>query len=303
MSFFESHNPKFDVPVVIRVFSGRQVLQVPEYPAQWPVYCVVLYVFWSAKPVGALCHKTGKLSSHDSPTIDDLNFRLFRVSGRYLLHTSAVRHDLMEFFEDPKNWGEMEVKVGRAWTIDELRIKSNTDLHKLWYILLKERNMLLTMEHECNDKMETFPNPERIDKVDISMENLEAVVRERNRAYHLLETGEIGEAQSETVINAFGLEEVRHQKEHLIPKEEQPEVEEPHVDLKIKQEFMKKYREKELNERRKEKNRNRNHVMRLLQRFPNTDLKVLAEHYPDVDIQKLIDTDQIRGHYSPNSKS
>lgn len=39
----------------------------------------------------------------------------------------------MEFFDDPKNWGEMEVKCGRAWTIDELRIKSNSDLHKLWY--------------------------------------------------------------------------------------------------------------------------------------------------------------------------
>lgn len=209
----------------------------------------------------------------------------------------------MEFFEEPKNWGEMEVKCGRAWNIDELRIKSNTDLHKLWYILLKERNMLLTMEHECNEKMELFPNPERLDKVDISMENLEAVVRERNRAYHLLETGETGEVRSETKINAFGLEEVVHQKEYLIRKEDQPVVEEPEVDMKLRQDFMRKYREKELNERRKEKNRNRNHVMRLLRIFPNTDLKVLAAQYPDVDIQKLIDTDQVRGHYVPNSKS
>lgn len=162
--------------------------------------------------------------------------------------------------------------------------------------------MLLTMEHECNDKMELFPNPERLDKVDISMENLEAVVRERNRAYHLLETGEIGEAKGQTKLNAFGLEEVVHEKEHLIPKTEQPEVEEPVVDMKLQQEFMRKYREKELNDRRKEKNRNRNHVMRLLQRYPNTDLKVLAEQYPDVDIQKLIDSDKVRGHYVPNSK-
>lgn len=209
----------------------------------------------------------------------------------------------MEFFDDPKNWGEMEVKCGRAWTVDELRIKSNTDLHQLWYILLKERNMLLTMEFECNEKMETFPNPERIDKVEISMENLEAVVRERNRAYNLLEIGETGEARSETKVNAFGLEEQVHQKEHLIPKEQQPEVVEPEMDWKYKQEFMRKYREKELNERRKEKNRNRNHVMRLLQRFPNTDLKVLAEKYPDVDIQKLIDRDMVRGHYVPNSSN
>lgn len=59
----------------------------------------------------------------------------------------------------------MEVKSGRAWTADELRIKSNSDLHKLWYVLLIEKNMLLTMEQECKEKVETFPSPERLDKV------------------------------------------------------------------------------------------------------------------------------------------
>lgn len=33
------------------------------------------------------------------------------------------------------------------------------------FVLLKERNMLLTMEHECKANFELFPNPERIDKV------------------------------------------------------------------------------------------------------------------------------------------
>jgi hypothetical protein len=33
------------------------------------------------------------------------------------------------------------------------------------FVLLKERNMLLTMEHECKEQAELFPNPERIDKV------------------------------------------------------------------------------------------------------------------------------------------
>lgn len=33
------------------------------------------------------------------------------------------------------------------------------------FVLLKERNMLLTMEHECKVQFELFPNPERIDKV------------------------------------------------------------------------------------------------------------------------------------------
>lgn len=39
----------------------------------------------------------------------------------------------MEFFDNEKNWGHDEVKCGRSWKKDELRLKSNSDLHKLWY--------------------------------------------------------------------------------------------------------------------------------------------------------------------------
>lgn len=37
------------------------------------------------------------------------------------------------------------------------------------------------------------------------MKNIETVVRERNRAYFLLETGEDGERPVKDVIDAFGL--------------------------------------------------------------------------------------------------
>ncbi|XP_065583567.1 large ribosomal subunit protein uL29m-like, partial [Artemia franciscana] len=117
------------------------------------------------------------------------------------LSTSSSLFGFLEFFDDPKNFGAQEVKVGRSWKVDELRLKSNVDLHKLWYILLKERNMLLTMEHAHKEEAQYFPNPERMDKVEESMENLEKVVRERNRAYWQLETGKSGEQEGEQILN------------------------------------------------------------------------------------------------------
>jgi len=48
------------------------------------------------------------------------------------IHITPDNRDLMEFFDEPKNWGRNEVKVGRSWRKDELRLKSNSDLHKLW---------------------------------------------------------------------------------------------------------------------------------------------------------------------------
>lgn len=111
----------------------------------------------------------------------------------------------MDFFDDEKNWGATQVKSGRSWTKDELRIKSNSDLHKLWYVLLKERNMLLTMEENAKAEWKLFPSPERLDKVEESMENLETVVRERNKAYHMLETGETGERPEKLEMNILGL--------------------------------------------------------------------------------------------------
>jgi large subunit ribosomal protein L47 len=55
---------------------------------------------------------------------------------------------------------------------DELRLKSNEDLHKLWYVLLKERNMLLTMLEAYNDESEVMPNQERFDKVKFESMNV-----------------------------------------------------------------------------------------------------------------------------------
>lgn len=61
-------------------------------------------------------------------------FKLFRIPTfpRSLIHTTSKRNDLMEFFDDPKNWDKDKIRVGRSWRKDELRLKSNEELHKLW---------------------------------------------------------------------------------------------------------------------------------------------------------------------------
>lgn len=46
------------------------------------------------------------------------------------------------------------------------------------------------MEKNCKEACQLFPSPERLDKVQDSMMNLEEVVHERNDAYWRLEVGE-----------------------------------------------------------------------------------------------------------------
>lgn len=214
------------------------------------------------------------------------------------------------------------MKSGRSWRLDELRIKSNQDLHKLWYVLLKERNMLLTMEEECREKTVLFPSPERIDKVKESMKNLETVVTERNKAYNLLETGETGQRPVELVQNQLGLHMRHKQSEHLIPKELNTAWREknnfnPRGSAVRK--FLLHYLERKyLEKKRKRKyviqlgydfietetffiyfSRDRNHVMGLMKRFPNLDIEAVKEEYPEVDIDKCRQAKKARGNFLP----
>jgi ribosomal protein L29 len=72
----------------------------------------------------------------------------------------------------------------RPWLAQELRIKSFEDLHKLWYVLLKEKNMLLSLKHEAKRTGQEVPNFGRLKMVKISMARLKGVVGERTRAYN-----------------------------------------------------------------------------------------------------------------------
>ncbi|XP_076036392.1 mitochondrial ribosomal protein L47 isoform X2 [Oratosquilla oratoria] len=214
-------------------------------------------------------------------------FRSLPCSG---FHSSSYQFGLMEFFDDEKNWGSQEVRVGRSWKKDELRIKSNEDLHKLWFVLLKEKNMLLTMEYACKEENELFPNPERIDKVEESMKNLESVVKERNSAYTLLETGEEPGRPGGYETDPFGQRKYMKYAEHTVPKwMNRYKLEEgkmKHGMAVFK--FKKLMKEKSHMEKKRIYNRTRNHIYGLIKRFPNMDIEALEEQYPNHDVRRMM---------------
>ncbi|XP_061832137.2 large ribosomal subunit protein uL29m isoform X2 [Nerophis lumbriciformis] len=185
------------------------------------------------------------------------------------LHTSVVRRGLDEFFDSPENWGESKVKSGAPWTAKHLRAKSNEDLHKLWYVLLKEKNMLLTLEQESKRQRVQMPSPERIRKVERSIIRLETVVKERETALRLLQTGQERGRPGAWRRNVFGYNYWYRFKEYAIPwymnrryKRKRfytPHFVQPHIRLRI---------EKFLRDRCRKSNLEKKTLAKLREKFP-----------------------------------
>ncbi|KAF3904304.1 hypothetical protein ABW21_db0208566 [Orbilia brochopaga] len=69
-------------------------------------------------------------------------------------HTKVItspKHELWGFFNKDKAaipTPEEDHRHGRAWSVEELRHKSWEDLHKLWWVCAKERNIMATQQLE-----------------------------------------------------------------------------------------------------------------------------------------------------------
>jgi large subunit ribosomal protein L47 len=62
-------------------------------------------------------------------------------------------HGLWDFFHNRTivvNPPEEDTKHGRSWSVEELRHKSWDDLHRLWWVCVKERNRIATANWERN---------------------------------------------------------------------------------------------------------------------------------------------------------
>ncbi|XP_027093330.1 uncharacterized protein [Coffea arabica] len=93
---------------------------------------------------------------------------------------SSRLNPLEDFFEAERSPDDDKpVVYGRGWKASELRLKSWDDLHKLWYVLLKEKNMLMTQRQMLHAQNLRFPNPERISKVRKSMCRIKHVLIDR----------------------------------------------------------------------------------------------------------------------------
>jgi len=76
-----------------------------------------------------------------------------------------------------------EVEHGRAWSAAELRRKSFDDLVKLWHVLYKERNVLLTEQGRARRFRRRMRAPIRRWMVRKSMSRIKFILSERRIAY------------------------------------------------------------------------------------------------------------------------
>jgi len=104
------------------------------------------------------------------------------VSCSRSYRTSGVIRGFEEFYETPKKVNEV-VHIGRGWTVPDLRRKGFSDLHKLWWVLYKERNLLLTEKEKFRrgGRPLTSENESRYIKVKRGMAAIKFVMCERRK--------------------------------------------------------------------------------------------------------------------------
>jgi large subunit ribosomal protein L47 len=97
--------------------------------------------------------------------------------------TSSSRASGLDLFVDPwRSLSEDKQKedvIGREWQARELRLKSFDDLHALWYVLLRERNMLQTEKYLARANRVQPRAAHRIGKVRRTMSRIKHVLSER----------------------------------------------------------------------------------------------------------------------------
>lgn len=91
---------------------------------------------------------------------------------------------------------------GRAWTAADLRRKGFDDLHKLWYVLYKERNLILSEREKIRKQQRPTTGSEeyRYIKVKKSMAAIKLVLGERTKIRNLIRKEELSSSKSDNAV-------------------------------------------------------------------------------------------------------
>ncbi|PSR74792.1 hypothetical protein PHLCEN_2v9506 [Hermanssonia centrifuga] len=157
---------------------------------------------------------SSKSSPHAAPPTDgqlrpSYNVPVNPDHGLYAFFRKNVAEDGAVSYETVEQINHSTDNSGRSWTAAELRRKSFKDLHTLWYVLLRERNLLATQKAEIRrlggSHMRTPITP-KLFRVRKSMARIKYVVNERRLAYE-------GAVKIFTDNREAGLAEKREKKE------------------------------------------------------------------------------------------
>ncbi|GAA6008263.1 hypothetical protein JCM10207_000058 [Rhodosporidiobolus poonsookiae] len=143
----------------------------------------------SAPSLAAAPGRSAAYRPKRDPTPYGLAPRLPRAQWPKKEETDTKDHPLWRFFH-----GEQSLEVpdkrtdntSRSWTAPELRRKSFPELHQLWYVLLRERNVLLTQREEARrvrvDLGGFAAVPDKLRMCQKSMARIKQVISERRHA-------------------------------------------------------------------------------------------------------------------------
>ncbi|TPX48153.1 hypothetical protein SeMB42_g01771 [Synchytrium endobioticum] len=99
--------------------------------------------------------------------------------------TRFNRDGLGDFFDDQHaGWRWKDDPLGRPWEASELRNKSFEDLHKLWYVCIKEQNLLASQAEEARRYRLVFPHVARMKRLRMTMSRIKLVLWERHQQYN-----------------------------------------------------------------------------------------------------------------------
>jgi len=106
--------------------------------------------------------------------------------GLWAFFRKTVGKDGMQKYEALEKKDEAVHYSGRAWSAAELRRKSFKDLHTLWYVVLRERNLLETQSLEAKRlgiASQLTPTEQRMYRCRKTMARIKYVINERRLTY------------------------------------------------------------------------------------------------------------------------